>query len=298
MHPLHHRLTINGLVLSVFEWHPECRGQHETYLLAHATGFHARCWDRVIAHLGKRHVIALDQRGHGRSDKMTEVRWADFGGDLAELVRVLELTNIVGVGHSMGGHAMTEAAAAEPDRFRRLVLIDPVIASPETYASVPPWQPGGKITHPTVRRRNHWASPDEMYAQFVARQAFKAWDPAVLRDYCTYGLVPAPSGKGFVLACSPECEAMVYMTGRLNGRVHEAVQAITIPVFIVRAMAPPPDRHPMDFRFSPTWPGLAEAFRNGREVHLEAHTHLLPMEHPDLAARYILSAVALFEPGF
>jgi len=39
-----------------------------------------------------------------------------------------DLADVVGVGHSMGGHALVDAAAAEPARFVRLVLIDPVIA--------------------------------------------------------------------------------------------------------------------------------------------------------------------------
>ena len=59
----------------------------------------------------RRRIIAVDQRGHGRSDKVTRIRWREFGRDLAELVRRLDLRNVVGVGHSAGGHAMTEAAA-------------------------------------------------------------------------------------------------------------------------------------------------------------------------------------------
>ena len=82
-------------------------------LLAHATGFHARCWDQVIAHLGERHVIAVDQRGHGRSDKMPITDWRVLGEDLDALVRALELRDLVGVGHSMGGHAMVEAARGQ-----------------------------------------------------------------------------------------------------------------------------------------------------------------------------------------
>jgi hypothetical protein len=44
----------------------------------------------------------------------------------------------------------------------------------------------------------------------------------------------------------------------------------------------------MDFASSPTWPGLVHEFRDGREVHLAEHTHFLPMEAPDLVARYVM----------
>ncbi|MBW2372664.1 MAG: alpha/beta hydrolase [Deltaproteobacteria bacterium] len=119
--------------LAYFEWRPELRGREAPILLVHATGFHARCWDPVIRRLGERHVIAVDQRGHGRSQKIEITHWKDLGQDLAAFVEALDLRDVLGVGHSMGAHAMVDAAATRPGRFRRLVLIDPVIASPETY---------------------------------------------------------------------------------------------------------------------------------------------------------------------
>jgi len=288
MQPIHRRVAVNGITLSVFEWQRAEDAPSGTILLAHATGFHARCWDRVVAHLGARHVVAVDQRGHGRSDKVFPVHWRDFGCDLAELVRVLDLTHVIGVGHSMGGHAMIEAAAAEPQRFERLLLIDPVIASPEEYAAAAAhtaWLNGQP--HPTVKRRNRWASPDEMFERFKERPPFSSWDRDVLRDYCTYGLLPDPNGEGFVLACPPEFEAAVYMASRGNADVHASGRAVDVPVLVVRAMEPPPDRDWMDFRYSPTWPGLAQQFRRGRELHLPDETHFLPMEQPRLVAKLI-----------
>jgi lipase len=293
MQPTHRRLAVNGITLSVFEWQRGPGAPPGTVLLAHATGFHARCWDRVVAHLDVRHVVAVDQRGHGRSDKTLPVHWADFGRDLAELVRVLDLTNVIGVGHSMGGHAMTEAAAAERERFARLLLIDPVIASPEEYAAAAPhsaWLNGQP--HPTAKRRNHWTSADEMFERFKERPPFSAWDREVLRDYCTYGLLPDANGAGFVLACPPEFEAAVYMASRGNADIHVSGRALDVPVLVVRAMEPPLDRDWMDFRYSPTWPGLAGQFRRGRELYLPEQTHFLPMEQPQFVAKLIQDEIS------
>ena len=288
--PVERRVSANGITLAIFEWGIPFKGQHDPIVLAHATGFHARCWDRVVPRLGHRYVVAVDQRGHGRSDKVFPVHWADFGRDLADLFRQLDLHDIVGVGHSMGGHAMTEACAAEPERFRRLVLIDPVIASPEDYAAGN-WlrEQMPDMQHPTARRRNHWKSADEMFERFKDRPPFSAFDPGVLRDYCDYGLLPDPQGDGFVLACPPQFEADVYMASRGNAAVYDSIQAVEVPVLIVRVMEPPPDRGLMDFRYSPTFPGLVNHFKHGREVHLKEHTHFLPLEDPALVAQYILA---------
>ena len=41
-----------------------------TLLLVHATGFHARCWDQVIAHLPSDwNIVSVDMRGHGDPEK-------------------------------------------------------------------------------------------------------------------------------------------------------------------------------------------------------------------------------------
>lgn len=292
MPPIESRRRVNGIELCLFEWGKKSNDQ-PTVLLAHATGFHARCWDAVVRHLGDHHVVALDQRGHGRSDAPEITHWRAFGEDLAGLVDVLGLERIVGVGHSMGGHAMTDAAALRPRAFARLLLIDPVIAAPDDYGPGG-WKlspPGGE-PHPTAKRRNHFASPQAMVDRFRDRPPYAAFDPDVLRDYCTYGLRPAPDGDGLVLACAPQSEASVYMTSRTNPGVFVSARSLDIPVHIVRVKLPPIDRDVMDFSSSPTWPGLAGEFRRGRETFLDDRSHFLPQESPALVARMILEEIA------
>ena len=117
--------------------------------------------------------------------------------------------------------------------------------------------------------------------------------PQVLRDYVEGGTEPAPDGDGCVLACSPLTEASVYMNGRTNAGVYASVRALEIPVLIVRAKLPPPDRHVFDYSSSPTWPGLVGEFRRAREVHLPERTHFLPMECPAEVAALLREALAL-----
>lgn len=295
--PLEHRVRANGIELAWFEWNADARGSGPTLLLVHATGFHARCWDPVVARLGPRHVIALDQRGHGRSERTPITHWKVFGEDLAEFVRALDLGDVVGVGHSMGGHALVDAAGLLQARFRCLVLIDPVIAAPGDYAGGG-WtiaSPGG-APHPTSKRKRHFDSPEAMILRFQDRTPYRVFTPEALQAYCTWGLLPAEGG-GFELACPPEIEAGIYTTSRTNGAVHERVAALELPVLVVRARLPDPDRSVMDFSSSPTWPGLAGEFEHARDIHFEARTHFLPMEIPDEIARLILEEIERTGPG-
>ena len=65
--PVLRRIAVNGVSLAYFEWRADLQGAEPTLLMVHATGFHARVWDQVIAALPARHVIALEQREIGRA---------------------------------------------------------------------------------------------------------------------------------------------------------------------------------------------------------------------------------------
>lgn len=72
-------------------------------------------------------VVAPDLRGHGRSGY--EPPW-DFETHIADLVDTIDSLGIEQadwVGHSFGGRLLLELANAQPERIRRLVLLDPAI---------------------------------------------------------------------------------------------------------------------------------------------------------------------------
>lgn len=256
-------------------------------LLIHATGFHGRCWDDVVRRLPPGfNIIAVDTRGHGRSEKTGPIDdWSKPARDLAELVAHLNIEGAIGAGHSMGGHLLVQIAAANPRAFKRLLLIDPVIMAPEMYSGAPFWPPGTE--HPVARRRNAWASWQDMFGAFKDRNPYALWDAKVLEDYCRYGLLPAANG-GFELACPPAIEASIYM-GSLATNIHDAVRKVTAPVTILRAKEREPGpRDARDFSLSPTWPNLANAFPNARDVYLPELTHFIPMQDPAMTARFII----------
>ncbi len=295
--PLESRHVVNGVALAVFEW----PGEGPPLLFVHATGFHARCWDAVIRELPGRRAYAVDMRGHGRSEQTDPpYPWDLFGADLTALVRALDLRGAIGVGHSMGGHSVTMAAGVDPDRFAALLLVDPVITSPEGYRragrrETAEGEPAGgeDATHFVARRRNEWASADEMYERFAGRPPFGGWEPAVLRDYCEHGILPAADGDGYVLACPPAVEAAVY-AGSSGTDVHDAVARIDVPVRVLRARAPEPGAG-RAFGASPTMPELASLFSRGEDVFLPDHSHYIPMESPGLVARHVRELSELSE---
>ncbi len=280
--PVEKSFAATGARIAYFEWG---RAGDPVVLLIHATGFHARCWDQVVRALpANRHVIAVDVRGHGRSEKTGPItNWRDLGDDIAELVAHLGLTNITGAGHSMGGHCLVQIAIKHPEAFKRLVLIDPVLMAPEFYAQRF-WPEGTE--HPVARRRNNFASWEVLYAAFKSRHPYSLWRPQVLEDYCRHGVLPARDG-GAELACPPAIEASIYVNST-GAELYDKTHTLDMPVTIMRAKERPAGpRERMDFSDSPTWPKLATMFKRARDVYLPHLTHFIPMQEPELVARFI-----------
>jgi pimeloyl-ACP methyl ester carboxylesterase len=284
--PRMHHVAVNGVRLCCFEYGDRAPGA-PVALFVHATGFHARCFDATIAHLGLP-AIAVDLRGHGRSDRTPPYTWDVFRDDVVALVDALDLRDLVGVGHSMGGHCIALVAAARTARFQRLVLVDPVILAPAVYASGEPVHGvRDPESHPTARRRAAFADAGEMYARFAAREPFSRWRPDVLHDYCAHGLLPAANGAGCLLACPPLVEATIY-TGSAGCDPHPLLGHIDVPVTVLRARERAGRRQgAMDFSTSPTWPPLAGSFPRGRDVYLPHLSHFIPMEAPELVADHV-----------
>ncbi|MEM9620643.1 MAG: alpha/beta hydrolase [Pseudomonadota bacterium] len=274
---------LNGLQLAYFEWGSP-QPQKPSLYFVHATGFHGRVWDAIVAAFGDYHVVALEQRGHGRSDKRPITTWRDFGDDQVAFLQALGLRNVIGIGHSMGAHGLIDAAAGT-GACHSLLLLDPTVAAPEAYL------PGGEGTaelpqilsddqlHPAARRRRLFSSVDEMVEQIRVKSSFPLFQPRILRDYCEYGLLPCEGG--YELACPPELEARVYMSSRTNAGVYDSVRSLSIPATVMRAKLPDPAQ-PGDFSASPTWPGLAGEFKHAKDIHLPECSHFIPMQVPDL----------------
>lgn len=285
--PILSTFQATGARIAFTEWGK--RGEPVVFLI-HATGFHARCWDQTVRAIGSGyHVIAVDTRGHGRSEKTGPINdWSVPAQDLAELVEHLNFKDAIGVGHSMGGHLLVQIAAAHPRAFKRLLLIDPVMLPPAVYANPHLTALPEGAVHPVARRRNAWTSWQQMFDAFKTRHPYALWRTEVLEDYCRYGLVPAASGQGFELACPPAIEASIYMA-HAGRDIYALAARVQVPVTVLRAkQREPGPRDLTDFAASPTWEGVARTFANGRDVPLPHLTHFIPMQDPELTARFIV----------
>jgi sigma-B regulation protein RsbQ len=102
-----------------------------TIMLAHGFGCDQNLWRLVTQRLEPRfRVVLFDHVGSGASDPTA---WdgerysslSGYAGDVVDIVRDLELRDVVFVGHSVAAMIGVLAAAAEPDLFAKLILLTP-----------------------------------------------------------------------------------------------------------------------------------------------------------------------------
>ncbi len=97
------------------------------FVLLHGLASNARTWDAVAAHLSEagQRVIAVDQRGHGLSDKPEDGYDFDMVvGDLRMLLDALEIDQAIVIGQSWGGNVVLAFGAAHPERVHGLGFVD------------------------------------------------------------------------------------------------------------------------------------------------------------------------------
>jgi len=114
--------TINGVSLKYID-----TGSGDSAIVfVHGWTCNRTDWRYQIEEFARSHrVVALDQRGHGDSDKPDQDYTIDgFADDLAAFIAELGIERPVIVGHSMGGVIANSLARRSPDIARALVLVD------------------------------------------------------------------------------------------------------------------------------------------------------------------------------
>lgn len=103
-------------------------------VLVHGGRDHARSWDWTAEQLrGDWHVVAMDHRGHGDSDWVSDgnYRAEDMVYDLAQLIHQLGVGPVSIVSHSLGGNVALRYAGTFPAMVTKIVAIEGVGPSPQ-----------------------------------------------------------------------------------------------------------------------------------------------------------------------
>ena len=113
--------------LHIREWRTDQASASPAFVLLHGLASNASTWDGVAAILAAQghRVVAVDQRGHGLSDKPDAgYDFATVVDDLKALLETLELKRPVVVGQSWGANVVLAFGATYPEAACGLGFVD------------------------------------------------------------------------------------------------------------------------------------------------------------------------------
>ena len=122
MTPKNQFVELRGLRFHYRDW----GGSGQPLVLLHGLASNSLIWKLVAPLLARRfRVLALDQRGHGPSDKPDDgYDFQSITGDLQAFIEALSLERPALVGHSWGANVALQFAAERPDAVSWLALVD------------------------------------------------------------------------------------------------------------------------------------------------------------------------------
>jgi pimeloyl-ACP methyl ester carboxylesterase len=252
--------------------------------LAVANGFPAETYTRALQPLmANYHVVSLHARPlWGDADPADLKRWTQLSDDLLNQLDELTDQPVIGIGHSVGGVATIHAAIKRPEKFSRLILIEPTMLSP--FLLFPLWlirsvgrTPRFGLIDGALRRRDTWANVEEAFEYFKEKRLFARWPQDVLRAYAES--ITAPAGDGTLTLSWPrEWEAQIYRT--MPTDVWPLPRKIKQPFLLMHG------------ELSDTFgPMSARVFRllrpDTRMITIKGAGHLVPQEKPDEVGKVI-----------
>ncbi|MBY0563353.1 MAG: alpha/beta hydrolase [Hyphomonadaceae bacterium] len=263
----------------------------------HATGFNARTYRALLQPLGDSfHVLAIDFRGHGRTELPAKLfgydSWRPHRDDVIALIERHFTAPVTLAGHSLGGTVGLLVAGKRPDLTAGLALIDPVILPPAAYAyfQMPLGPLLSRWTMPIARvagkRRPRFADRVEAVAAYKGRGVFAAFTDEMLEDYAVDGFVE--DGGGVRLVCTPAYERATFAAQRND--VWGALRKVTDPLVLLRAERESTIPIAAMHRFAAIKP-------DARIATVEGAGHMLPMERPDRVRSAIESATLMGKAG-
>lgn len=268
----------------------ELGGEGPPLLLAHATGFHSRCFRALAEGLTDRfRVVGFDCRGHGHSatppldpqedGRIPAMDWRNFAEDALAVVDTLALDGVAGFGHSCGGAVLLQVEQLRPGTFSGIFAYEPVVAPPEF------WEKLRERDGPSrAARRRHavFASRGAALEHYAAKKPLSSLRLDVLTDYVEGGFVDEPDGT-IRLRCHPDVEAATFsMAPYVDTWDH--LSEVTCPTTFACGGGGG------DFGIAMTR-SLASRVQDGRVDEHAGLGHLGPLENPDEVAAAVASAL-------
>ncbi len=276
--PVERRIVLPSLSLAAQEWGaPDA----PPLLAVHGWLDNAGSWSALAPLLAERRVIALELPGHGHSGHLPpglHYHFVDYVRAVLEALEALDIARCDLLGHSLGAGVASLAAAAAPERFGHLFLIE----------GLGPLGDDGSRTlerfRDGVRPRTSAASPLRRFRNIdeavEARHKVSGLPKAQARPIVERGV--RSSGGSWQWRSDPRLTRSTPL--RLaEGQVHDLLRGITAPTELLLA------RPATSYLPSEPMQRRIDCVADIRVSHMDGGHHL-QLEHPQAVAAWLQGA--------
>lgn len=261
-------------------------GEGPDLVFAHANGFPVGSYRPLLNQIqGKFEVFGWESRPLvPGTDPQGISGWDALSDDLRLGIENRFSNPVIGVGHSLGGVCSLLAASSNPQLFRALVLLDPVMFSglrSLTWGLLKRW--GRAHTMPlmagALRRRDSWSDRELVRRSWSGKPAFEGWTDEAFNAYLEHGIVEDEDSGGYRLRYPKAWEARIFELTPHD--VWNEVAKLQVPVLVLRG------EHSDTFTASAVRK-FGRVAPNAKCTVVEGTGHMLPMQRPDAVARIVL----------
>lgn len=255
-------IDVNGVALNYRELGSR---SNRTIVFAHAVPFGPEVFDHIASEFSDDfHLILLDIHGHGESGYRTPLTLEGMADDYYQLLKELNLSNVIWVGFSIGGMTGMRLALRHPGVIGSLILIaasarlDPPQLSAQTWLL---WE---------MFRDGHREDIADAALQFFFAPATHRDQPRLVEQYRDK-LVNLKQAEGIF-------EAVRAVFDRAD--IGDQIGSITTPTLVIAGRE--------DVVASPAESAhIASRIANARVAVIDDASHLVAVEKPREVARLI-----------
>lgn len=259
-------VNLRGVRLHYLEWgDPE----DPLVLAMHGTGDSCYTWEPFAAMAsGAFHIIALDQRGHGKSDRIVPPAYCceDYVADLEAFIELLNLDKIILLGHSMGALHCTTYTSMRLRKVTALIHVD--------IEPCPPQWNRRYLCGLYEKLPEDYDSEDDFVAQL--RESAPYASEELLRRLASVSLEPGADGR---LVNKGDREVYAHFDPSYDLR--ERLPLINTPALVVRGQ----ESRVMG---SHAARAMVSALPNGQLVEIPCATHPVHLDNPEAFGRAVL----------
>ena len=262
---------------------------NEVIHFLHANGYPPCAYDHILSSFDSDYLVKLSilRPLWENIGSPNFTGWDLFVDDYLNSIENEE--NIIGIGHSIGANILLKSALYMPEKFTKLILLDPTLFIP---IKIKVWKILRQINchqylSPLIKaarnKRMTYNSFDQIFENYRKKNIFSKLNDKALSDYIDSIIID--NDNGVEIKLSQKWENSIYRNGSIHDYwIWKNIKGFNIPIYVIT---------PENNEFGHFNYGRLLKSRNNNFINLtiKDSSHLFPLEKPDETAQLITSNI-------